>query len=69
METNTSSLEDSITNSIKQIKKEVEHLVKEIVDKERPLINAEEDSKYQRNQTVVGPVYAKAPTLMEALTG
>ena len=44
------------------MKKEVEHLVKEIVDKERPLINAEEDSKYERNQTVVRPVYAKATT-------
>ena len=45
MKTNMSSLEDSITNSIKQIKNEVEHLVKEIVDKERPLINNVENSK------------------------
>ena len=62
IKTSTSSLEDSITNSIKQIKKDVEHLVKEIVDKERPSINADEDSIYQRKQTVVGPVFAKAPT-------
>ena len=37
-----SSLENSITNSIKQIIMKVEHLVKEIVDKARPLMSAEE---------------------------
>ena len=37
-------------------------MVEEIYDNERPLINAEEDSKYQRNLTEVGPVYAEAPT-------
>ena len=39
------SLEESITNAVKQIVMEFDHLVKEIVHKARPLTNAEEDPK------------------------
>ena len=61
MKSNMSSLEDSITTSTKQIKKEVQHLVEEMVDKERPLINVEKDPKTKSNKpvplSVVGPVF------------
>ena len=58
-----SNIENSIINVTKQINVEVKHVIKEIVDKARPLINALAEHRVEKKipLTVVGPVYAVAP--------
>lgn len=59
------SLVNSMTNLIKNVKIEIEHLVKEICNTVRPLINFENDPKTMSNET--GAIFCSSASLRKGL--